>query len=361
MSKIISYGKQFIDEDDIDSVINVLKSDYLTTGPAVDKFENELCEYTGYSHCSVVSSGTAALHCAIASLMMDSHSEVIVPAISFVATSNCVLYQGCRPVFCDIDEDTLLIDVNKIESLITRNTKAIIAMDYAGQQCDYSKIKEICIKYNLVFILDACHSLGNIFSFGINPDPDIICYSFHPVKHITTGEGGAALTNDYVYHQRIKSFRNHGRFKLEMTQLGFNYRMSDINAALGSSQLCGLDGFISKRRDIAAKYNFNLDAHIQLAKINNHVYHLYVVKIKNRNKFIRYMMENDVICAVHYPPIYSQPYYKLNGYGHYKEICPSAEKIKDLIVSLPIYYSLEDEEQEKVINLVNNFMEGNQT
>src|SRR4030042_1312477 len=169
MSKIISYGKQFIDEDDIDSVINVLKSDYLTTGPAVDKFENELCEYTGYSHCSVVSSGTAALHC---------------------------------------------------------------AMDYAGQRCDYSRIKEICIKYGLVFILDACHSLGNMVPNEENPEPDIICYSFHPVKHITTGEGGGALTNDEKLHQRMHSFRNHGRFGLEMIQLGFNNRMPDINAAL---------------------------------------------------------------------------------------------------------------------------------
>src|SRR4030066_150474 len=310
MSKIISYGKQFIDEDDIDSVINVLKSDYLTTGPAVDKFENELCEYTGYSHCSVVSSGTAALHCAMASLMFPVGSEVIVPAISFVATSNVVIYQGCKPVFCDIDEDTLLINVNKIESLINKNTKAIIAMDYAGQRCDYSRIKEICIKYGLVFILDACHSLGNMVPNEENPEPDIICYSFHPVKHITTGEGGAALTNDDKLHQRMNSFRNHGRFGLEMIQLGFNYRMPDINAALGSSQLLSIDDFIEKRRKVATKYNFNLDAYIQLEQSNNHVYHLYVVKIKN------------------------------------------------LIVSLPIYYSLEDEEQDKVIKLVNEFMEG---
>jgi perosamine synthetase len=358
MSKIINYGKQFIDDIDIFAVDKILRSDYLTTGPAVDKFENDLCEYTGYSYCSAVSSGTAALHCAMASLMLEKYSEVIVPAISFVATSNCVLYQGCEPVFCDVDEDTLLIDINKIEALINKNTKAIIAMDYAGQRCDYSRIKEICIKYGLVFILDACHSLGNMISNETIPYPDIICYSFHPVKHITTGEGGAALTNDDKLHQRMKSFRNHGRFGLEMVQLGFNYRMPDINAALGSSQLCSIDDFIERRRQVAIKYGFNLDPSIQLEQNDGHVYHLYVIKMKNRNKFIKYMRENDVICAVHYPPIYSQPYYKFNGYGHYKDLCPAAEKIKDLIVSLPMYYSLKDEEQDKVIKLVNEFMEG---
>lgn len=355
--KIINYGKQYIDDNDIQSVINVLRSDYLTTGPKIDEFEKELSRLTDYKFSIAVSSGTAALHAAINALGLLEGSEIIVPSISFVATSNIVLYENCKPVFCDVDPNTLLIDIDQIESLITSKTKAIIAVDYAGQQCDYKKIKAICIKHDLYFIVDACHSLGIINPLCQNQIPHMVCYSFHPVKHITTGEGGAICTNDSLYDSKIKAFRNHGRYGFEMYNLGYNYRMSDINAALGISQINKLYKFIDRRREIADKYNTKLNKSIQLKKINSHVYHLYVIKITERKQFIEYMRVNGVICSIHYPPIYLQPYYINNGFGRFKKFCPNTEMIKNEIVSIPIYYSLSDKDQEYIIDLINKFVE----
>jgi len=351
---MINYGKQYIDDDDIFEVVEALKSDYLTTGPKVEQFENKLCEFTGYKYACTVNSGTAALHCALFAAGITKDDEVIVPAMTFIATVNAILYQGGIPIFADINENTLLIDVDNVETLITEKTKAIIAVDYAGQQCDYRRLKELCDKYKLILISDACHSLGCVRKNLKNQIADFTCYSFHPVKHITTGEGGSILCNKKFKASVMKAFRNHGRYNgSDAFTLGYNYRMPDINAALGISQLKKFDDFIGRIYDIADFYDYELN-YCNLKHINLHKYHLYVIKVNNRQLFIRQMKDNGVNCTVHYMPVYDHPFYK--GYMDEAKInCKNTEKIKDNIVSLPIYYGLSDEDVNKVIDLVKKF------
>lgn len=358
---MINYGKHFIDDDDIKAVTEVLKSDYLTTGPQVKRFEFKLCEYTGYSHCVAVNSGTAALHAACYAINIKPGDEVIVPAISFIATANCIKYCGGKPVFADIDPDTLLIDPESIKKLITSKTKAIISMDYAGQLCDYETIRKICDDNKLFFISDSCHAFGAINSIAENQIPDIVCYSFHPVKHITTGEGGAMLTNDINYCFRGQYLRNHGRNEgYEAYTIGYNYRMSDIHAALGISQLKKYTNQLSlqlRLYQIAEKYHEELKCEkLKQLKDRIHVYHLFVIKVKNRYEFQKHMMQNGINCVVHYQPIYSHTYYS-SDYEDGINNCPNAEKIRDHIISIPIYYSLTDKEQDKIIELINKFTE----
>ena len=252
---MIPYGKQTLDENDKKSVLEILeKNIYLTTGPTVSEFEEKVCKYVGCNHGVAVNSGTAALHCAVFAANISSGDEVIVPAISFVATSNVVLYQGGKPVFCDIDSETLNIDVSKIEDLITEKTKAIIMVDMCGQPCHYEEIREICNKYNLILIQDAAHSIGAKYNDKkVGSYSDITCFSFHPVKNITTCEGGMMVTNNENYFKRAKSFRSHGVSRdyltreksnshyYEMNDLGFNYRIPDVLCALGISQMDKLD------------------------------------------------------------------------------------------------------------------------
>jgi dTDP-4-amino-4,6-dideoxygalactose transaminase len=352
---MINYGKQYIDEDDIFEVVETLKSNYLTTGPKVEEFENKLCEFTGYNYAVAVNSGTAALHCALFAAGIEKDDEVIVPAMTFIATANAILYQGGIPVFADIDKNTLLIDCDNVETLITEKTKAIIAVDYAGQQCDYRRLKEICDKYNLILISDACHSLGCVAAVNNNKVADFTYYSFHPVKHITTGEGGAILCDRKFKSSVMKAFRNHGRYNgSDAFTLGYNYRMPDINAALGISQMDKLNQFLLRRKQISILYRYELE-YCSLKQIhNNHSYHLFVIKVKNRKLFIRQMKDSGINCTVHYIPVYDHPFYK--GYMDEAKInCKNTEKIKDNIVSLPIYYGLSDEDVKKVIELVKKF------
>lgn len=351
-NKVIGYGHQFIDDDDIEAVTKVLKSDTLTCGETIEKFENDLCEYTGFKFCSVVNSGTAALHSALFSAYIDVNDEVIIPSITFAATANAVRYLGAVPVFCDIN-DSLCINIHNIERLITKNTRAIISVDYGGQLCDYMALRKLCDRYNLIFISDSCHAFGAIKKDSKIDRPDMICYSFHPVKHITTGEGGAVLTNDSNYNRRIKAFRNHGRINGNQNFLGFNYRMSEINAALGISQLKKIDTFIAYRKQIASAYfeAFASKSDILIKQTNENVWHLYVIKIKHRNKFIEHMKKNNINCVIHYKPVYKHLYYR-----KYQVNCPYTASIENQIISIPIYYGLSENQRNNIIAIIRMFI-----
>jgi UDP-4-amino-4,6-dideoxy-N-acetyl-beta-L-altrosamine transaminase len=371
---MIPYGKQTIDQNDINSVLKVLEeNDMLTTGKYVPEFENKVCEYVGCKYALAVNSGTAALHLATFAIDIKENDEVIVPAISFVASANCVLYERGKPVFCDIDPNTLCIDVNKIESLITNKTKAILFVDMCGQPCNFDEIKKIADKYNLITIHDAAHSIGAKYKDKkVGSYADITCFSFHPVKNITTCEGGMMVTNNEIYYNRAIAFRTHGisrdfkeREKMnshyyEMQYLGFNYRIPDILCALGISQLEKLDLFINKRNQIALKYNELLKPYenIIIPLENNHysAYHIYVVKINlnntklSRDEIFRKLKENGIGVNVHYMPIYLHPYYESLGYK--KGLCPESEKVYEEIITLPMFPLLKDEDIWKVINIL---------
>ena len=312
---MIPYGKQTLDEKDKQAILDVLnENSYLTTGPKVTQFEEKVKKYCEAKYACAVNSGTAALHCATFAINIQEDDEVIVPAISFVASSNCVLYQKGKPVFCDIDPETLNIDISKIESLITNKTKAIIMVDMCGQPCHYEEIREICNKHNLVLIQDAAHSLGGKYKGKtVGSYADITCLSFHPVKNITTCEGGMMVTNNEIFYKRAMSFRTHGisrDFKerekanshyYEMNALGFNYRIPDVLCALGISQMDKLDSFIQRRNEIAKKYDQFFEQYKDLVEpLKNYydcAYHIYVVKLnikkigKSRDDIFRELKE----------------------------------------------------------------------
>jgi UDP-4-amino-4,6-dideoxy-N-acetyl-beta-L-altrosamine transaminase/UDP-2,4-diacetamido-2,4,6-trideoxy-beta-L-altropyranose hydrolase len=354
---LIPYGKQTIDDDDIEAVINVLKeNNYLTTGPKVSEFENKVALKSNMKFGVACNNGTSALHLACYAIGITKNDEVIVPAISFVASANCVLYCEGTPVFCDIDEDTMNIDPEKIEKLITTKTKAIIAVDFAGQLCNYDKICEIAKKHNLYIIQDAAHSIGHSNYYG-----DIVTFSFHPVKHITTCEGGMCITNNENFYKKMSYFRTHGitrDFKqreisgehyYEMIDLGFNYRIPDLLCALGISQLNKLDSFVKRRQEIAEKYEKSL-SNISLKNKFNNVYHLYVIKLDekfDRDIIFKMLKKRNIGVNVHYMPIYLHPYYESLGYT--KGLCPIAEKVYKKIISLPIFPTMTDEDINYVI------------
>ena len=375
---MIPYGKQTLDEKDKQAVINVLEDNtYLTTGPKVEEFEKKVCNYVGCNYGVAVNSGTAALHCATFAAEIQKDDEVIVPAISFVATSNVVLYQGGKPIFCDIDPETLNIDISKIEELITKKTKAIIMVDMCGQPCHHDEIRQICNKYNLILIQDAAHSIGAKYKGKkVGSYADITCLSFHPVKNITTCEGGMMITNNENYFKRAKSFRSHGvsrdyvtREKMnshyyEMNDLGFNYRIPDVLCALGISQMDKLDLFIQKRNEIANYYNNYFENNEYIIPLNNYydcAYHIYIIKLrseklnKSRDEIFKELKESGIGVNVHYMPIYLHPYYQKLGYE--KGICPNSENVYENIITLPCYPLLKEEELkyicEKLINIIN--------
>jgi perosamine synthetase len=371
---MIPYGKQTIEKSDIDAVLKVLnENNLLTTGKYVPEFENKVCEYTGAKYGLAVNSGTAALHLATFAINITNNDEVIVPAISFVASANCILYQRGIPVFCDIDSKTMCIDVTKIEELITPKTKAILFVDMCGHPCDFDEIKRIADKYNLITIHDAAHSLGATYKeMKVGSYADITCFSFHPVKNITTCEGGMMVTNNEEYFNRAKSFRTHGISRdfierekqnthyYEMQLLGFNYRIPDILCALGTEQLKRLDIFIAKRNMIAKKYDdffakySDIIEPIKCIDTSYSAYHIYVVKLnlKNSNKtrddIFRKLKLDGIGVNVHYMPIYLHPYYQSLGYN--KGLCPNAEKLYEEIITLPMFPLLKDKEIEKVCN-----------
>lgn len=371
----LPYGKQSIDEDDIQAVINVLKSDFITTGPTIKQFENQVAAYVGAKYAVAFSSGTAALHGACLAAGISNDDEVITTSMTFAASSNCVLYQGGVPVFTDIKSDTYNIDPNLIKDKITNKTKAIIPVHFTGQPVELEKISKIAQEYNLTVIEDAAHALGSTYKKKkIGSISDMTMFSFHPVKHITTGEGGIITTNNEYYYQKLLQFRthgitrnpnnlteNHGPWYYEMQFLGYNYRMTDIQAALGLSQLQKLDSFIAKRKQYVSMYNMALKdlPEVILPKQLDHVdssWHLYIIQLNlpmlkvDRKEIFQALQQENIGVNVHYIPIHLQPYYQKLGYQ--KGICPNAEKLYESIITLPLFSEMSEQDANDVIQAV---------
>ncbi|AIK38102.1 UDP-4-amino-4,6-dideoxy-N-acetyl-beta-L-altrosamine transaminase [Bacillus pseudomycoides] len=371
----LPYGKQSIDEDDIQAVINVLKSDFITTGPTIKQFENQVAAYVGAKYAVAFSSGTAALHGACFAAGISNDDEVITTSMTFAASSNCVLYQGGVPVFTDIKSDTYNIDPNLIKDKITNKTKAIIPVHFTGQPVELEKISKIAQEYNLTVIEDAAHALGATYKKKkIGSISDMTMFSFHPVKHITTGEGGIITTNNEYYYQKLLQFRthgitrnpnnlteNHGPWYYEMQFLGYNYRMTDIQAALGLSQLQKLDSFIAKRKQYVSMYNMALKdlPEVILPKQLDHVdssWHLYIIQLNlpmlkvDRKEIFQALQQENIGVNVHYIPIHLQPYYQKLGYQ--KGICPNAEKLYESIITLPLFSEMSEQDANDVIQAV---------
>lgn len=373
--KFIPYGQQLIDEDDINSVIEALKSEYLTQGPKIKEFEDMLAKRVGAEFSVAISNGTAALHAACFAAGIGEGDEVITTPITFAASANCALYLGAKPVFADIDPHTYNISPDEIRKKITKKTKAIIPVHYTGQPCDMDKIKSIAKEYDLMLIEDGAHALGSEYKDKkVGSIGDMTTFSFHPVKHITTGEGGAITTDSQECYERLLLFRSHGITRdidkltrnegpwyYEQQMLGYNYRITDIQAALGVSQLSKLDLFLQRRREIIKKYNEafkDLDGVItpqQLAGTNN-AWHLYVLQFEleklkiDRRQIFEELRKKNIGVNVHYVPVYYHPYYQKLGYG--KGLCPNAERLYERIITLPLYPKMEKNDVEYVINSV---------
>lgn len=374
----IPYGRQSINEDDIKAVEEVLKSDFLTTGPKIAEFERKFADYVGAKYAVAVSNGTAALHIACMAAGIGEGDEVITTPITFAASANCALYCGATPVFADIDPVTYNILPESIEACVTERTKAIIPVHYTGQACDMDAIHKIADRYNLIVIEDAAHAVGAEYKGKkIGSLSDMTEFSFHPVKHITCGEGGIVTTNREDLYEKLKLFRTHGITReekflhkvdgpwyYEQIDLGYNYRITDIQTALGISQLGRIDKFLEKRKKIAAKYDeaFRDFDGIEIpkqAEYSNSAYHLYVIKVDKsiRKALFEYLRANNIGVNVHYIPVYTFPYYREHGYENVK--CENAEKLYESIISIPIYYDLSDEEQDYVIDKIKEFMKNN--
>jgi perosamine synthetase len=365
--KMLPYGCQSLDEEDVQAVIEVLRSDLLTTGPKISEFERAFAEHVGSREAVAVSSGTAALHAAAYAAGIGPGDEVIVPPITFAATANCVVFQGGTPVFADVDADTLLLDPSQVEARITARTRAIIAVDYAGQPCDYDALMGIAQRHDLVLIDDACHAIGGLWAGrSVGTLADLSTFSFHPVKHFTTGEGGMVCTDDVDLAHRMRIFRNHGiatdhqerarsgSFSYEMVDLGYNYRITDFQCALGLSQLAKLPKFLERRRQIAAVYDQVLDdlAFVRPLAVRpetSHAYHLYVVAFDSdvlgmsRAEVYAALRRENIGVGVHYMPAHLHPFYR-KRFGYGPGLCPVAERAYGNIVSLPIFPKMTDDD-----------------
>ncbi|GIN59607.1 spore coat protein [Lederbergia ruris] len=375
-TSLLPYGKQSIDEDDIQAVVKVLKSDYLTTGPEIERFEKRIAEYVGAKYAIAFSNGTAALHAACYAAEIQPGDEVITTPLTFAASANCLLYQGGSPVFADIDERTYNINPKEIRKKITSKTKAIIPVDFTGQPASLDEIMAIAKENNLVVIEDAAHALGSTYKGKrIGSISDMTMFSFHPVKHITTGEGGMITTNHRKYYEKLCQFRshgitrdrgkmksNHGPWYYEMQNLGFNYRLTDFQAALGNSQLNKLERFISRRREIAAIYQDAWKGHQELIlpfqqESGQSSWHLFVLRINSntvrvdRKTIFTELMEQNIGVNVHYIPIYLFPYYQELGFQ--QGLCPVAEKVYEEFITVPLYPAMTNEDVQDVIAAVN--------
>lgn len=376
LDKKIGYGHQYIDNADIQAVVDVLKSDYLTCGPKIEEAEKKLCNITGAKYAVLIANGTAALHAACFAAGIGPGDEVITTPITFAASANCALYFGGKPVFADINPDTYNIDPVSIEKHITDKTKAVVAVDFTGQAVEIDRIREICDKHSLIFIEDAAHSLGTKYNGKpIGSLADMTEFSFHPVKTCTAGEGGAITTNDEELYKKIVLFRTHGITRAQemmdkeseggwyyqQVALGYNYRMTDMQAALLSSQLDKLDMFVARRKELVRRYDeaFSHIPEIVVQKEipeSDTVRHLYILQFDldkinfGRKEIYDALQAEGVGVNVHYIPTYLFPYYQKLGYK--MGACPNAEKLYERIVSVPLYYSLTNEQQDKVIEAV---------
>jgi len=376
----IPYARQEIDEDDIAAVVSVLRSDWLTTGPMVGEFERAFSSFVGAPFAVAVANGTAALHAAMHAAGIGPGDEVIVPTMTFAATANAVVFQGARPVFADVDPDTLLIDPVDAEAKISPRTKGLVAVDYAGQPCDYDVLRKIAESNNLHLIADAAHSLGAEYKGRrVGTLADLTTFSFHPVKHITTGEGGMVTTGRKELAEAMTRFRNHGiasdswsraekgTWFYEMVELGYNYRLTDMQCALGLSQLRKLPRWLWRRREIATRYD---EAFTDLEGIRplrvspqvKHAYHLYVVQLDlqrlgtNRATVFRRLRAAGIGVNVHYIPVHLHPYYR-ERFGTGPGLCPVAEAAYERILSLPMYASLSDPQVERVITGIRRILQ----
>lgn len=377
----IFYGHQFIDEDDIQAVVDVLKSDYLTCGPKIGELEEKLCEVTGAKYAVVCSNGTAALHIACLAAGVMPGDEVITTPITFAASANCALYCGAKPVFADINENTYNIDPAHVEKLTTERTKAVVAVDFTGQSVELDRLLAHCREHNLVLIEDGAHVIGTSYKGRMNGSiADMTTMSFHPVKTVTGGEGGAVLTNSKEYYEKLLLYRAHGITRdpklmehepdgpwyYEQIALGMNYRMTDMQAALIISQLNKLPRFMERRKAIVRAYN---EAFSKLPQLfvqqeipeSDTTRHLYILRIRpekltiDRKQFFEALAAENICCNVHYIPTYYFPYYERLGYK--RGLCPKAEKLYAEEISLPLYYAMTDQDVEDVIRAVTRIAE----
>lgn len=373
---MIPYGKQTIEQDDIQAVVDVLQSDFLTTGPKIAEFEQTVADYVGAKYAVAISNGTSALHAACFAAGIGPGDEVITTPLTFAASANCVLYCGGTPVFADVDPKTYNIDPEDIRRKITDRTKAIIAVHLAGQPCDMDAIHSIAREHGLIVIEDGAHALGSVYKGKkVGSMSDMTTFSFHPVKPITTGEGGMIVTDNEDFYKKMVLFRSHGitRDDSMMTRndgpwfyqqfdLGYNYRITDIQCALGCSQMKKLDRFLARRKEIVARYNEafadcdNIITPYQLSDTESG-WHLYIVQVKNcdRRQVFEAMREKEIGVNVHYIPVYMHPYYQEHGYENVH--CANAEEIYSHIISLPLYPGLTSEQQDYVIDTLKSLCE----
>lgn len=371
--ELIGYGRQYIDEADIQAVVDTLKSPALTCGPKIPELEKKICEVTGAKYAVAVSNGTAALHIAAMAAGIGPGDEVIVSPITFAASANCVLYCGGTPVFADINPKTYNIDPVSIREKITEKTKAVVAVDFTGQAVELDEIRKICEEYHLILIEDAAHSIGTKYNGKpVGSIADMTTFSFHPVKTVTSGEGGAVTTNDEELYRKLRLYPTHGITRnldemqnpsdagwyYEQVDLGYNYRMTDIQAALLLSQLEKLSAFSARRKEIVKRYDevFGTMPEIivqQEIPESDTTRHLYILRLNrslltcDRREFFDALRAENIGTQVHYIPVYWHSYYEKLGYE--KGLCPEAEKLYSEILSIPLFYSMSDEDVEDVI------------
>jgi perosamine synthetase len=382
-AKLLPYGRQSIDAVDIQAVVEVLKSDWLTTGPKIGEFEEKFAEWVGARHAVSFSSGTAALHGAAFAAGLGPGDEAITTPMTFCATANCVLYQGATPVFADVSPDTLNLDPGAVTRKLTSKTKAVIAVDYAGHPAALDELGRLAKEHGALLIEDACHALG-AESRGkrVGGIADMTAFSFHPVKHLTTGEGGMVTTNDAGLAETLRRFRNHGissearerqqagQWFYEMVLLGFNYRLTDIACALGLSQLERLDANLARRREIAAQYNaaFASLPGVTVPAVRegvNPAWHLYPIRLKletltaGRGEVFRALRAENLGVNVHYIPVHQHPYYReLFQSGTSSRLSyPVAEDAYERLISLPMFHSMTAQDVEDVIHAVGKVLE----
>ena len=366
--KTYGYGHQSITEADIESVVEVLRGDYLTCGPAVRAFEQAICAYTGAKYCVAVANATAGLHIAALAAGLGTGDEAITSPITFLSSANCIAFTGAKPVFADIDAHTADIDPDEIEKRITPRTKALVPVHFAGQSCDMKRIATLAKCHGLKVIEDAAHAIGSDYGdtkVGSCAYSDMTVFSFHPVKTITTGEGGAVTTNDPDLYAKLCALRAHGThtdgemahtWEYEMRELGYNYRITDLQCALGVSQLKRLNEFKRRRREIVAYYNENLALpHLEEMPYSNACFHLYPVLVENRREFYFKARAAGLNLQVHYIPVHTQPYYRAT-YGYKPGDYPKAEAYYAKCISLPLYPSLTDGDLSEIIRRIKGIL-----